>query len=174
MIYRCIGIRSYRHSIGPKRYPVGIVIHHTASGPLAGNRLVDMAFINTMHKSRHFHPVLGYDGKKYFIAYHYVILQDGTIQHGRPEYLPGAHTKGHPNMLGIVLVGDFDSRSNHGLYGPLIPPPAQLASAERLTKYLMRKYHLSVSNVYLHRDLRPTACPGNCFPRSEFYRGISQ
>lgn len=43
----------------------------------------------------------GWDG----IGYHYVILEDGTIQNGRPEYWKGSHTRGYNNALGICLIG---------------------------------------------------------------------
>ncbi|HEY3379032.1 MAG TPA: N-acetylmuramoyl-L-alanine amidase [Armatimonadota bacterium] len=157
------------------RFPNGIVIHHTASPPyLHGGRLVDAAVLDTMHAEKGFGAVRGRDGTVYHIAYHFVILQDGTVQRGRPEYLPGAHTLGHPEMLGIVLVGNFHGPSNLGNAGPLTPPPALLAAAARLTRELMANYHLSVRQVYLHRDLRPTACPGDHFPRATFYDAITR
>ena len=40
------------------------------------------------------------------IGYHYVIKRDGTIEGGRPEEVPGAHTRGHnTNSIGICMVG---------------------------------------------------------------------
>lgn len=154
-----------------KKFPAGIVLHHTASPPRMHGQLVDAAMIDTMHQ--HFTPVVDRNGKVYHIAYHYVILQDGSIQKGRPENLPGSHTRGHPDMLGIVLVGDFHQSSNRGQRGPLTPPPAQLAAAERLTMTLLAKYHLTTREVYLHRDLCQTACPGDHFPRQSFYTAIA-
>lgn len=162
-----------RQPWGP-RFPVGIVIHHTATPPVVHGRLVDASFLNATHKARGFVPAIAADGTRYYVGYHYVILQDGTIQHGRPEHSRGSHTKGHPNMLGIVLVGNFERASNRGRQGPLTPPPAQLAAAERLTRKLMRKYHLRIHDVYLHRDLSQTACPGDGFPRATFFRALGQ
>ena len=51
--------------------------------------------IHSWHKER------GWDG----IGYHYVILEDGTVENGRPEYWPGAHAKGHNEAIGICLIG---------------------------------------------------------------------
>lgn len=40
------------------------------------------------------------------IGYHYVILEDGTRQHGRPEFMQGAHVRGYnEGSLGICLIG---------------------------------------------------------------------
>lgn len=43
----------------------------------------------------------GWDG----IGYHFVILEDGAIEGGRPSYWRGSHTKGHNDALGICLIG---------------------------------------------------------------------
>jgi N-acetylmuramoyl-L-alanine amidase len=41
------------------------------------------------------------------IGYHYVIRRDGTIEEGRPEGVPGAHTKGfNHDSIGVCWVGD--------------------------------------------------------------------
>lgn len=39
------------------------------------------------------------------MGYHYVILEDGTVQIGRPLGCPGAHAKGYNNYVGICLIG---------------------------------------------------------------------
>ncbi len=150
----------------------GIVIHHTATAPTAGGQPVTAATIDAMHRRRGFH-VTDRDGTTYHVGYHYLIQQDGTVLVGRPEHLPGAHTRGYPDMLGIALIGDFHRASNRGRRGPLAPPPAQLAAAERLTAALLRKYRLTTGQLYLHRDLGQTACPGDGFPRRAFYADVA-
>lgn len=157
-----------RHGQGP----VGIVIHHTATPPTLNGVPVTVATIDAMHARRGF-AVTDTDGKIYHIGYHYLILQDGTVLPGRPEHLPGAHTRGYPDTLGIALVGDFQWSSNLGRHGPLTPPPAQLRAAEALTVTLLRKYHLTPATVHLHRDLALTLCPGDGFPRASFMRDIA-
>lgn len=148
-------------------FPTGIVIHHTATGPWE-----TVATIDAMHARRGFN-VTDTDGTVYHIGYHYLVAQDGTVLPGRPEHLPGAHARGHSDMLGIALIGNFQSTSNRGQYGPLTPPPAQLRAAEALAASLLRKYQLSTHNVYLHRDLGQTLCPGDRFPREEFFQGMN-
>ena len=40
------------------------------------------------------------------IGYHFVILEDGTVEAGRPEYWDGAHARGYNDRsLGICLIG---------------------------------------------------------------------
>ena len=48
------------------------------------------------------HIERGWDG----IGYHYVIVDDGGIQRGRPHYWTGSHVQSHnTNNLGICLIG---------------------------------------------------------------------
>lgn len=157
----------------PRTFPVGIVIHHTATPSTVRGRPVDAALIDGIHARRGF-AVTDRDGHVYHIGYHFLVLQDGTVQRGRPEYLYGAHAKGHPDMLGIALVGDYERASNHGQYGRTAPPSRQLAAVAALTRTLMAKYELTVHEVYLHRDLVHTACPGNNFPRAAFFAAIAR
>ena len=52
----------------------------------------------TIHQ---WHLERGWDG----IGYHYVILEDGTVEAGRPKYWKGSHARGWNNALGICLIG---------------------------------------------------------------------
>ena len=48
------------------------------------------------------HLNFGWDG----IGYHKVILRNGKVENGRPEYWIGAHVKGlNKKSLGVCLVG---------------------------------------------------------------------
>ncbi|MHB0936936.1 MAG: peptidoglycan recognition protein family protein [Armatimonadota bacterium] len=165
----------HRHVVSRavRGFPSGIVIHHTATPPAVRGKLINVASIDAMHARRGF-AVRDADGHVYHIGYHFLVLQDGRVLRGRPEHLRGAHTKGHPDKLGIALVGNFQRSSNRGRCGPLTPPRAQRLAAERLTRELMQKYGLPDSSVYLHRDLGQTACPGDGFPRATFYRAIRE
>jgi len=70
-----------------------VVIHCSDSPQGRGD---NAKTIHLWHKER------GFDG----IGYHYVILEDGTVQNGRPEYWEGAHVKGHnKDTIGICLIG---------------------------------------------------------------------
>ena len=71
-----------------------ITIHCSASPQGRGD---DAETIHSWHMKR------GWDG----IGYHYVVLEDGEIQRGRPHYWKGAHVGGHNyRNLGICLIGD--------------------------------------------------------------------
>ena len=70
-----------------------LVVHVSDSPQGRGD---DAETIHDWHKER------GFDG----IGYHRVILEDGTIQRGRPDYWPGAHVKGYnSSSLGVCLIG---------------------------------------------------------------------
>ena len=56
------------------------------------------------------------------IGYHYVILEDGTIENGRPEYWVGSHAKGYNDTIGICLIGEDTFRH------------AQMIALEKLIK----------------------------------------
>ena len=118
-----------------------IVIHHT------GNPCDDDLSAEQIHTS---HLMLGWSG----IGYHYVIRKDGTIEEGRPEWAVGAHAQGYNwNSVGIHLCGNFEYAE---------PTQAQIESASYLIGYLCDKYCLipTAETVKGHRDLMPTACPG--------------
>ncbi len=127
-----------------------------------------------MHARRGFRTV--YRGKVYHIGYHYVVLQDGTVQPGRPEGCIGAHAR-HLNdrSLGLCLVGNFSRAENpHGRQGPMRPPAAQLAALTDLCVRLARKYGISPRQVYRHSEVGQTACPGDGFPWREFQETLRQ
>ena len=118
-----------------------IVIHHT------GNPYDDDLSAEQIHTS---HLMQGWSG----IGYHYVIRKDGTIEEGRPEWAVGAHAQGYNwNSVGIHLCGNFEYAE---------PTQAQIESASYLIGYLCDKYCLipTAETVKGHRDLMPTACPG--------------
>jgi N-acetylmuramoyl-L-alanine amidase len=158
----------------PSGFPTAIVVHHTATPPVVDGRPVDVAFIDSTHAARGFRPVTGPDGRVYHIGYHYLIRQDGTVLPARPESLPGMHTRGHPEMLGVCLIGDYDNSTNpRGAHGPNRPPKAQLDAAIRLTGELMARHNLPAPRVFLHRELTNTLCPGGNFPVNQFRAGIA-
>ena len=56
---------------------------------MVGKIAINAARLEEIHKKRGFG--IEFEGKKYHIAYHYVILPDGTIEKGRPDHCEGAH-----------------------------------------------------------------------------------
>ncbi len=127
-----------------------IVIHHTKIENMT------VASIHDLHLRN------GWAG----IGYHKVILPDGTVADGRPEYAIGAHAIGaNSRSVGISLVGDFDAS---------LPSPAQMASLLALTVELAGKYGVDAARVVGHRDVyKDTTCPGRIFPWGEFKRELT-
>ena len=82
------------------------IIVHCSDTPDESN--LDAKDIHKMHLD------FGWDG----IGYHKVILRNGIIQNGRPEYWVGAHVKGiNKKSLGVCLIGrtNFTVKQFHSL-----------------------------------------------------------
>ncbi len=150
--------------------PTGIVIHHTAfigSEKLpSGERDVDR-----------YHQQQGFQiycfGQVYHVAYHYLILPDGRVQHGRPERCEGAHARGYNAYLGISVIGDFSTRDNQlGKKRPKTPTAKQLNALIKLCRMLRQKYKIPLQHVLRHSDIASTDCPGDRFPFNEFMRRL--
>jgi N-acetylmuramoyl-L-alanine amidase len=151
------------------RRPAGIIIHHSASPAVAEGQAVNARLIDQWHARRGF--ARPGENRVYHIGYHYVILPDGTIQKGRPEYMPGAHCEGHNDQLGICLVGNFSSSANpDGSQGLSRPTRAQLDALDHLLKRLIARYGFRPANLHRHRDYAETACPGDRFPFAQVVR----
>jgi len=70
-----------------------IVIHCSDSPQGRGD---NAEAIHRWHRER------GWSG----IGYHFVVLEDGTVENGRPVYWPGAHVMHHnTDTVGICLIG---------------------------------------------------------------------
>ena len=147
--------------------PTGIVLHHTAVIPGREKPPRTERAIDKYHEERGFEILCS--GRLYHVAYHYLIMADGTIKAGRPERCEGAHASGYNSYLGISVVGDFSSRDNPtGARGPKKPTRAQIASLVRLCRRLRRRYNIPLHNIVPHSDISNTECPGDRFP----YRAI--
>ncbi len=154
------------------RGPAGVVIHHTATASTVQGKQVDAGLIAKWHRQRGFGAE--YRDQTFSIGYHYVILPDGTVQRGRPEWMMGAHTYGHNDHLGICLVGNFDSGANPGgAQQPSHPTDAQMEALESLLGDLMKKYRLRADEVYGHCELGATVCPGDRFPLDKLRQDLS-
>lgn len=87
------------------------------------------------------------------IGYHYLIDPAGRVWQGRPLQWQGAHVaKTNEGNLGICCLGNFQQQR---------PTEAQVAALDRFIIQQMSKYGVRASNVYTHRELGPTVCPGN-------------
>jgi hypothetical protein len=86
------------------------------------------------------------------IAYHYVIDPAGRVWEGRDLRWEGRHTRNnHAGNLGVVCLGNFEEQTI---------PPAQLAALERFLRDLQKKHKIGRKQVFTHRELSPTLCPG--------------
>ena len=128
------------------------VIHHSASGPTT-----------TIEDIHRWHLAKEWAG----IGYHYVIYFDGSIHRGRPEWAKGAHAYQDPQHdansdgIGICLIGDFTKA---------VPTEAQMVSLIWLVHDIWSRY--PGIPVIGHKDVMPTACPGDRFPWLEIKRRL--
>jgi len=125
--------------------PKAIVVHYDG----AGN---SFASVNNWHKQKWgFKSSLGY-----YCGYHYYIEYDGRIIQARADNERGAHCvdpdiPGYWNnkSIGICLQGD-DTKLT--------------VEQEKSLKWLLDerriKYGLPYKEVYTHKEIKPTACPG--------------
>ena len=151
-------IRSFVNTITPN----GIVIHHTAI--IASQTLPrDAKELDEYHQSRGFQIFCF--GRLYHVAYHYLILPDGTVQPGRPERCEGAHARGYNSYLGISVVGDFSTTDNPaGQKGPPEPTEKQISALIRLCRDLRERFNIPLQHIVRHSDIGSTTCPGDRFP----------
>ena len=99
---------------------------------------LDASYIHDMHLS------FGWNG----IGYHKVILRNGKIEEGRPEYWVGAHVKGLNNIsLGICLIG----RNNF--------TEKQFNSLEKVLKKWKKKYSEAEILGHSESTLTNKTCP---------------
>jgi len=120
-----------------------IIVHHSASDD------VPAATIHGWHIAR----------KWSGIGYHFVIRQNGDIERGRRLNMIGAHAgpQGNGDSIGICLTGNFMETK---------PTRKQIHSLTQLVSYL-REYYQSDLEVWRHKDVVATDCPGNLFPWPE-------
>jgi len=145
--------------------PDGIVIHHSATDTDIG-LYADAAFLDRVHETRGWG--LRYGQRVYHIGYHYVILPDGTVQPGRPEWMPGAHTTSYNHYLGICLIGDFSDREAQTKH----PTTAQIEALINLVVKQMRRHNIPASRLFRHCDLGATECPGAGVPWEQILKRV--
>jgi len=86
------------------------------------------------------------------VPYHFVIDVDGRVYEGRAEsWRAATNTHYDPSGLHIALQGDF---------GKQPPSAAQLDSLSRLVELKARQFNVEPRDIYLHRELAATRCPG--------------
>ena len=124
-----------------------ITLHHTAEVAGMGTRTDAelMKGIQDFHRNTRGWADIGY---------HWVIGLDGNVYEGRALNVQGAHAGGGNNLenLGISVIGDFTKA---------LPGSQQLRTTERFLAAQLAAYRVPVTELYGHRDWKPTACPGD-------------
>lgn len=122
-----------------------ITIHHTGEhGDIA--KLPDLEVVKRIEN---YHRN---ERKWAAIGYHFLVGRNGVVYEGRPARYQGAHTRSNNrNNLGISMIGDFNKHKPSGV---------QLAALESLLNDRRSKYNVHKRNVFGHRDLSPSVCPG--------------
>ena len=103
------------------------------------------------------------------IGYHRVVERvDGLYQalDARPLYDIGSHAKGwNSRALGVCFIGNF-------MEGP--PPSEQLEVGAVEIAGLCYLTGIPVENIWAHRKVKPTACPGANFPMIELRTRVAE
>ncbi len=120
------------------------IILHCSAEPSGRN--TDIKTIQKWHLDRGFNTV----------GYHYFIKEDGTVQIGRSEEVIGAHCQGENSYsIGICYGGGLDENMQ-----PLdTRNDEQNKSLFLLVNSLLKKYNLTIDNVYGHYQFANKACP---------------
>ena len=129
-----------------------IVVHCSATLP---GQKCDAKDINLWHIAK------GWE----MIGYHYVILPNGIVEHGRPLFYQGAHVKGYNDCsIGVCYVGGLNSE---GVTADT-RTDAQTRAMYDLLHLLKLKF--PGAKIVGHRDLdKGKACP--CFD-AKYYNYI--
>lgn len=130
------------------------------------------------------------------IAYHYMVTPAGLVYEARaPEYASDSgswyYTKKEWQSAGQDKNGQslFTFTNNPerkkpgasaahlnlsfvGDYTTSPPDEAAFATMEKLAAAMLKKYDIHIENVYFHREVANTTCPGN--PIYEYFRGSTR
>lgn len=86
------------------------------------------------------------------IGYHMIIDRAGRVWEGRSLRFTGAHVAEHNDRnVGIMLLGNFERQR---------PSDKQLLSLRSAIAATRKTFSISSDQVYGHRDLGQTLCPG--------------
>ena len=123
-----------------------LIIHHSVTDPK--NKDIWAVSVD----GHDYVPGLYIDNREYQGNYHYLIYQDGEIKHPVPDdrytYHCGVYNI-NLTSLAVCFVGNFEENE---------PSAISLAKANELIARLKIEYN--INDIYLHRDLYVTQCPG--------------
>lgn len=115
-----------------------IILHHSA---ISGDaRQLDD--INEYHKSKW--------GRG--IEYHRLIEKNGVVHKNHPDEFIGYHAGPvwNPQSIGVCLAGNFSFE---------MPTQEQIASLTSLLMRLQAEHNIPDDMIFLHNEVRSTACP---------------
>jgi N-acetylmuramoyl-L-alanine amidase len=125
-----------------------ITIHHTAMDASGLQGTAEIG--NMLDRIRKEH--LRRDSRVVDIGYHFIIDPQGRVWAGRSTMLQGAHVKDkNEHNLGICVMGNFEVQH---------PTPAQVRTLNTFVPTQMRRYNVHTSQLFTHRELGESACPG--------------
>ncbi|MBV1816836.1 N-acetylmuramoyl-L-alanine amidase [Clostridium cochlearium] len=126
--------------------PKSIVLHHAEAKQCS------------IYDIHNWHLGNGWSG----CGYHFLVRKDGSIWRGRPENAMGSHTKKHNiKSIGICAEGSYTTETM---------PEVQKKAIIELGIYIKNKYN--INQVYGHKDLNSTTCPGPKYPLTEIKQAI--
>ena len=130
-----------------------IVLHCSGVEP---NVHQDISVIDDYHRKK------GWKG----VGYHEYVRRDGTVQHGRPMWMVGAHVVDHNKYsIGICYEGGLDSAGDAA--------DTRTPEQVRALRHLVEQYHSYFPDAVIvgHHDLDPSKpCP--CFDAVTTYRDL--
>jgi LysM repeat protein len=122
-----------------------ITIHHTTDNPKYPKR--DNALFARVIQKYHQQSRKWAD-----IGYHFLVAKNGEILEGRLLNKLGAHVKNqNTGNIGIAMLGDFDRDEMTS---------KQKEVLKSLIRALQERYDIPANQLYGHRDLGDTNCPG--------------
>lgn len=122
-----------------------VTVHHSGKVAEAGVRnavIYELECILAGHMDRRYGD----------IGYHMIVDRAGRLWEGRSLAYRGAHVlSANAGNIGIVLLGNFERQD---------PSEKQIATLHRALYHLCQRYRLQADEVYGHRDLGASVCPG--------------
>ncbi|MBC8370596.1 MAG: N-acetylmuramoyl-L-alanine amidase [Planctomycetes bacterium] len=155
--WRASRIRSNRDAMTA---PFRITVHHTAEPFYSNSAAASGAEVKNIQDQHMNERSPGWAD----IGYHFLIDRAGNVIAGRSLDYQGAHASGSNNIgnIGICLLGNFVSQPSRGkdYIAAQAPSGSQLSALTELVDSLRSNYSIKSSNVYGHKELKSTECPG--------------
>ena len=139
---------------GVPQVPKRIMIHHTGT-----KAHPERSTVSKMRNLQHFSQSKAKlaDGRMKpawsDVPYHFYIAANGEIAEGRAIDVAGDTNTAYnaSGYIQIVVEGNFETEE---------PTDRQIASLKALAKSMMRKYGIGTKDIFYHRGVAQTACPG--------------